>query len=208
MDRLGIIPAAGRATRFQGVMKEMLPTPIGPLILHACASMRVAKVNDILIVTNAEKIGALAGLLPGCLFAIQRGSKDAWSAIVESFRFDAGRYFYAMPDTIIPPDVFDRVYYYDFMLGLFDCVQPSKFGVLRGNQIIDKQEGNLPCQAWGVAVWSCNVVNFWRSHIDEIETHTQAFNMAMDKFGFDTFKLDYYYDCGTFEDYREVLAHV
>jgi hypothetical protein len=113
-----------------------------------------------------------------------------------------------MPDTVIPWNCFYRPYFSDFSLGVFECANPQRFGVIRGNQIVDKQEGAIPCQAWGVLVWSSNVVNFWKRHLDEIETHTQAFNMAMNEFGFDTFPLDYYYDCGDFESYKEVLNHV
>jgi len=113
-----------------------------------------------------------------------------------------------MPDTYIPDklDIPDG----DFVMGLFQTNQPERFGVVFDGQIYDKSDlfTDTSQLAWGFLSWSKRVADYWIENLDSIQNHTQAFNMAMKRFGYNTFYLDYYYDVSCFEDYKRLLNHV
>jgi hypothetical protein len=206
IDRLGIIPAAGKATRFGGVLKEMLPLDEHTALIDT-AYNSFKYCGSVLVVTSLTKLVTLAAHLPDCTFRIQQDGKDMWGAIAETLELSGKRNLFAMPDTYFNHDCWGRELADDFTLGLFNTDKPERFGMLRGNKIVDKQPGAAG-KAWGVLAWSDRVAEYWFENFNSIETSTQAFNMAMDKFGFSTFDLAYYYDCATMEAYKEILSYV
>lgn len=48
------------------------------------------------------------------------------------------------------------------------------------------------------------MVESWRQN--NAGDYTSAINQAIANFGYDTFDLNYYHDCGTWNDYRRWLA--
>jgi len=202
---LGIIPAGGKAERFGGCYKEMLPRGKDQLLLNrTVTALNFGGADRILVISSKEKIGLHANLL-GAGFDYQIKRDTLWQSIMGSFPYKADWNLFAMPDTYYPQDIFDKsdMHKTDFNLGCFTTSRPARFGVIEDGQIIDKQHlptGNY--QAWGVLCWSKLVVDYWLNNLDKIKTYTDAFNLAMKHFGFTTCKLDYYFDMASWDDYK------
>jgi len=204
-EKLGIIPAAGRATRWGGIYKELLPVKNGTCLLdHTLNAFRMADADACLLVTSKDKLLAHAGHLSNWLvyYTIQTGEQDAWSAIAESLPLRARWNMYAMPDTYYPADIFTKMPMVDFCIGYFETDIPDRFGILTECGIVDKMTIHDTQKAWGVLGWSSAVVDLWMRNINAIRTHTQAFNMAIDEFGYELVKMDYYHDMASFADYE------
>lgn len=211
----GIIPAAGKGSRWGGYLKCLLPCGDGDwLINRTIRAMIQGGADRCVIVCNHETIGPIAAHLTGkfdlpIYYAIQRGGRGIWGAIAEALPLCDGRVLFAMPDTYIPLDVFERMSGAPFELGLFKTRTPERFGVLRGDQIVNKCNtfGAGEFDAWGVLGWSDAVTRYWMQYDDKIgmETYTQALNLAIDAFGFQSVEMPYYYDMATFDDYRRFL---
>ena len=103
MNKLGIIPAAGKGVRFGGLYKELLPIGDGETLLsRAVDTLEEIPVDSTLIVTSHYKVNAHCAALNNrnVKFAIQRDYEhDAWGAIVESFDMACDWNYYLMPDT-------------------------------------------------------------------------------------------------------------
>jgi len=212
MTRLGIIPAAGMATRIGGVAKELLPISDKRTLIHrAVEVLESVPVDRTVVITNQLKMQSHARELQDKQvgYVLQHGQLDAWSAIVETFPYAGELNYYLMPDTY-QPSLFEPDYKHDITFGCFTTPFPSRFGVMYDGQIIDKSDvfdGSIQ-EAWGTVIWSKRVVEFWQSRISEITTHTQAFNMAIKEFGHGIYTIPYYFDIATFADYKRLLAHV
>jgi hypothetical protein len=208
IDKLGVIPAAGRATRWGGVLKELLPIhEKETLIKHTLNAMSTVKCDAVVIVTNREKLQSHASHLEdwSVYYAVQFGGKDIWSAIVESLPIHGRMNYFAMPDTYYPVDIFSGMSA-DFSMGYFETEKTERFGIITDLGIINKQtmpEGIY--RAWGILAWSDKVAEYWMDNVNEIESYTHAFNMAISKFGYDLKHMDYYYDLATIEDYKELI---
>lgn len=206
--KLGLIPAAGKATRWTGHIKELLPIGGGCcLIDHTVQAMVGGGVDAILVVTSGEKLPVLQGHLHGrytlpIFYTIQRGNNDIWSAITEAFPFRPDWTLFAMPDTLYPVDVFKWLTKRPFELGVFETGQPERFGVLRDGAVVNKRplEGDA-FAAWGVLAWHKDVQTLWESNppLD----YTDAINLALANFYHSTRYMDFYHDMASFEDYQE-----
>jgi hypothetical protein len=208
IERLGIIPAAGKAERWRGMPKELMPVDDVTFIDRVIMSLYAGNADVILLVTNPEKAALHIQHLnnePIC-YAIQQGKQDAWSAICESLPLNAGMNYYAMPDTYFDMDIFARMPEQDFNIGYFETDEPERFGVVTEfGGVVDKHPLKGTQKAWGVLSWSYKVADFWKQNINRIETHTQAFNMAMKEFGYSMTKLEYYHDVANYEYYKRLL---
>lgn len=207
MNKLGIIPAAGKAARFGGLFKELMPIGEGETLLtHAVDTLGNVPVDVTLVITNHYKIAAhsLALAHYPVKFALQRNfERDAWGAIQETFDMAADWNYYLMPDTLIKAEFPQPEA--DFTMGIFATYKPERFGVIDDGHIVDKNTTFAGLRyAWGVLIWSRAVVEFWKS--GNYLTHTDAFNAAMEKFGYSTFTIDEYHDIASFEDYRGMLC--
>jgi hypothetical protein len=206
-ERKGIIPAAGQAERFGGTLKELLPVSEGyPLIERAYDALVIGGCSDIIVVTSLAKLGAIATVLPGCTYRIQAGA-TLWSAIIENLDAEARRMCFAMPDTYFNSSAFERDFPAELTFGVFETDKPERFGMVRDRFIVDKMPGE-PGQAWGVIVWSELVSRLWLKHASQINNYTDALNMAIHKYGYETFDLEYYFDAANMSGYREILSHV
>ncbi len=202
--RIGIIPAAGTANRFNGIYKELLPVSDNRSIIdYTVNAMLDGKADQIIVVTSTRKIAALSEYKPELLYTIQTEGGDIFGAMLAGIKYNADEYIFGMPDTIYSIGTFNRALDCDFMLGTFSTDQPLRFGMLRENKIVNKQPGDNG-EAWGVLIWSAKVAQYWRDNAARINTYTQAINEAMSKFGYSTFKLKFYYDVSCFWDYRSI----
>lgn len=207
IERLGIIPAAGKAERWGGMPKELIPIGNETLLDRTVLAMENGKADAIMLITNTEKAPLHIQHLKNkpILYKIQQGKKDLWSAICESFSIGASMNYFAMPDTYFNTDIFGKMSRLDFNIGYFETREPERFGVISEYEIIDKQPTGGVQKAWGVLSWSYKVAEFWTLFMDQIETHTQAFNMAISQFGFSMTKLDYYHDVANYEYYKRLI---
>lgn len=210
MARLGVIPAAGKGTRWGGFLKELLPVGDSThLIDHSVRAMQLGGADVVLVVTSVEKISILSRHLGHrhnipIYYAIQGGDNDIWSAIEESFAWSAQHYLFAMPDTVYPLDAFMHIPKGHFSLGIFETDMPERFGVLWEGQIINK--ARLPCrecQAWGLLAWSSECVQMWRE--EKPRDYTHAINLAIDEYGLSKWPVGYYYDMATWADYADLI---
>jgi len=207
MTRLGIIPAGGKASRFGGTMKEMLPCDEHTLLDHCVAAMACGGATEITLLTTVDKIAIHARQLQGRHVTYRISAGSIWASLEDLFNVSQhDRYLFAMPDTFFPYDCFDRPMDNDFTLGLFTTFMPSRFGVLHEGCIWDKYFESGEYKAWGVLSWTKNVVEFWKKNNHSIKDFTQAFNLAMDEFGYSTFDLAYYYDMASFNDYKAFMV--
>ena len=139
IDRLGVIPAAGTANRFGGVIKELLPLHDQVTLLkHTLNAMKVGRADVCLLITNRDKLQTHAKHLEQwqIYYAVQFGGQDIWSAIVESLPLKAKQYLFAMPDTYYPLDVFSYHFDADFTINWFTTDKPERYGILTEQGII------------------------------------------------------------------------
>ena len=207
MTRLGIIPAGGKASRFGGTLKEMLPCDEHSLLDRAISAMYAGRADDVVVITTPEKIGIHALQLINRNVWYRLAFDSLWASLVDIMRLEFDEYMFAMPDTYFPWNCFDRETEADFTMGLFTTHTPSRFGVVHEDSIWDKYFKSGEYEAWGVVMWTKEVVDFWRKD-NKAKDHTEAFNMAMDKFGYATFDLEYYHDMASFDDYRKLVKNV
>lgn len=202
--RLGVIPAAGNASRFNGVWKELLPARDGRTLLwHA---VNRVPFEQVVIVTREDKIAMHAREIGHrAVYAIQREKFDLWGALLMSLEFDADRYTMTMPDTLFREDALVDWPCADFALGTFETDTPERFGVLvDGKWVIDKDVSQpVPATAWGAVCWTRSVASLWREA--KPQTYTQAINLAISKFGLETFPIGEYHDMASIADYLEYM---
>lgn len=200
--RVGIVPAAGKANRFNGVYKELLPVNDDKVIMdYTLNAMLAGGAMPVIIVTSTRKISALSEHAPGLLYTIQTEGMDIMGAIYAGLRTDADEYIFGMPDTIYPEATFQRELASDFMMGTFWTDKPERFGMIREGMVVNKKEGEAG-HAWGVMMWSRKVADLWRKN--QPDTYTQAINQAIGEYGLATFPLKFYYDIASFDDYRDL----
>ena len=204
--RVGIIPAAGRADRFNGTLKELLPVSKNKVIMdYAIEAMEIGGCNPIVCVTSVRKVAALAEKSPDLLYTIQTGTRDIWGAILAGLAVEADEYCFAMPDTVVPEDIFKRALACDFMLGTFETDKPERFGMVRDHAIVNKMKGD-PGKAWGVLMWTRKVRDYWLNYDYDINNYTHAFNMARTWAKWQTFDMEGYTDISSFEDYKRMIG--
>ena len=203
--RIGIIPAAGSATRYGGVLKELLPVESDMVMMDfAVNAMKNSGCDQIVCVTSTRKIAQIADRFPHLLYTIQTEGQDIWGAIRAGLNVEADTYCFAMPDTVIPEHAFDIYMDANFYLGCFDTDMCERFGMVRDGGIVNKRPGE-PGQAWGTLMWTRIVRDWWLAYGD-VSNYTNAFNLAMRTFGYKTYDLEYYHDIASFEDYRRLLC--
>lgn len=219
--RTVIIPAAGKATRFGGTMKELLPlnatdTPLKRAIDNAVIGMDA---DEVVIVTSKDKIWEhmnyvsrnVAFHLP-IQYVPQVYDRDLLGAILTGISpyNDGGL---VLPDTVTMVDAHGFTAPLSF--GVFETFEPERFSVICGGTIHTKkklepnecinQAFTTTHRAWGVVMWSKEVAEYWIEHSDEYEHYDDMFRAAMKRYGYGTFDLPYYYDLGSFDTYVAYL---
>jgi len=201
---VGIVPAAGRAERFGGLLKELLPWGDSSLLGNTVQALQVY-CDNVIVLTRPEKIMQHAQALDGygVTFVLQEGY--SLLAGLQSITWDSDYYLFAMPDTVFPffafPRGFDKGV---FQIGLFSTTEGHRFGVFE-EQIDDKNPDNkgLHRYAWGLLGWPFAGMKVIRETY--VKEHTDAFNLAIETVGFETFIMDYYHDFADLDQYKEAL---
>ena len=213
----GIIPCAGKGSRWGDFLKPLLPVDDGEwLINRTVRAMHSGGAERIVIVANEANIGTLANHMHGkhdlpLLFMRQTHSRDIWGAILTALPLCKNSHaYFAMPDTYYPANVFDRFLLDDFEIGVFATKIPERYGVIIDHLIINKSKTLKGIQqAWGVLSWSQAVTLNWLDFEQRlgIETYTQAFNHAIETFGYGVVDMEYYHDMATWSDYKEFVSN-
>ncbi len=210
---IGVIPAGGNAERFNGIAKEMLPISADDCALTRCIkSMKLGGADEIWIATRQEKISEIfrvVGHSEDVLIRAQvggyRGLWEVVAAIGESEKADW--YYFAMPDTVYPVDVFMRDKKADASCGVFWTDKPHRFGVVSEGRITDKPaDVTGTVVAWGVWIWSAAAMDVLAKACRETQDFTAALNVLIQRYPVDAFLMPYYYDFAAFEDYREFIC--
>ena len=204
-NRLGIIPAAGKARRFGGVLKELLPLPNGVSFIAEAVLRLRNYCDDIVVVTSEEKIRDHSLELGGNVFyAIQEDERDIYGAMVTGMHFDADHYLFTMPDTYMPRNSFSGYCNEPFAMGMHETMTPERFGCLTDGLVINKNENiPTPAQAWGLLAWSRETKKFWKAW--DVMTYTDAINVGISNFDYVTWNLGFYHDNASIEDYMQLL---
>lgn len=203
-----ILPAAGEASRFGGIPKELLPIASGETCL--ARAVRVAsQIGDPVIVTNRQKLPWHRKYGANILVRWNPKQGDMWGSV--SAALEPGRAGgLILPDTVVSFDVsivvrmmLDR----PFVLGLFTTWEAERFSVVDDETVsirtkpADRRIGLN--RAWGVAFWSAEVTDFFLEQ--KFGHYDPAFQAVMRKFGYSTFTLEKFHDIGTFGAYRTYL---
>ena len=214
----GIIPCAGKGSRWGEFIKPLLPCGEGKwMINRTVKAMTDGGAERIAIVCNSTNIGTIAHHMRGkhktpIYYAVQTDERDIWGAIAAALPLVRNSHaFFGMPDTYYPENVFERFVMNDFELGVFETDKPDRFGVIANGMIVNKSSAWMVGEytAWGTLAWSPHVTRFWEDYDDrlEIESYTHGLNLAIDTFGFSITEMDYYKDMSNWDDYREFCAN-
>lgn len=210
---LGIIPAAGKAVRWDGYYKELLPIGNGATLLDRCIISMIDRTDQIVIITTEEKIGLHAHYTKkyrGVTFSIQKDDNDIMGAIQAVLPFCHYDNLFAMPDTYYPINIFNTfLMTYDLELGVFETREPERFGVLYDGVIINKDPmlKGKKLKAWGVFSFSKKLATSWIE--EDVTDYTRALNVVSihpEKFTVGTVDMEYYYDIQNFHSYFKFLS--
>lgn len=209
-SKVGIIPAAGKASRFNGNFKELLPAPDGrPLIAHAVE--RLSFCDEVFVVTSLEKYPIHKMALGESVHYVPQTGHELWGAMRSGYRaVDSAFYFMTMPDTYTSPDAFkpclSTIHLSDFGMGLFTTNEPQRFGTVHNGYVCDKNPNvPVPARAWGVLAWSQKTACLWESLV--LENYTRAINYGLG-INYCVWSIPYYYDCGDIDSYIDFLNDV
>ncbi len=212
---LTILPAGGRAERFDGIFKELLP--IGPREFLLSAAIRRAHAlgaDRALVISNQDKRPTHARFLARhaaefdvTLSVRSENDEELWTALCREIPLDEAS-FLVLPDTSwtcpgrIPQDC-------DLAFGTFVTDEPHRFSLVEGNHILTKPEGLTGTwNAWGCVYWSAAVARFWHDHQARHGAYThydRAFEHAMQVFGSETFPILDYRDMGNWDAYASFM---
>jgi len=210
--KIGIIPAGGKATRWGGFPKELLPTNASWTLLDRMFMLQTrALVDRVMLVSSKDKY-----LLHKWYVEDKRGWPNASIILADSVKDSIihainavgdADFIFSMPDTITDIPLFPETIDAPLMLGLFETELSDRFGMIRDGQIVDKQDGP-PGQAWGAFMFTNEVARFWRRVEKDCEDHTELLNAAMKEFKGGSWTINMYHDIASFNDYLRMLEVV
>lgn len=218
---IGIIPAGGKGSRWNGIPKMLLPYHAGgkkwSFIDYTIDSMARAGADKFVIIASRDTIGPLANHLhnvPNVFYGISEFGM--WRAMEMALSIARGDdCLFGMPDTYHDQSIFERMVEryreeaFNLILGTFYTNRSERFGVLLPKsadrmfgEIVNKV-GGPPSEAWGTLMWDVAVSNLWMKN--EPLSYTAAINVALRNVAYDTVLMDYYYDMASFKDYERLL---
>lgn len=222
--RTGIILAAGMASRFSGVYKDLLPTDSGPgdmncVIDHGFAALSHWGADRYIVTTNPTKIHEHTRHFGRRKFAantialVPMYSGEMFNSLQSALSFASERNAMVMADTIFNYDAIPVNITAPLSFGVFRTYEPERFSVFYTN---DRQQTYLVTKpvnlkgefkAWGCVLFNLEVAEYWRGLSPDLP-YDEAFNLAMNRYGYATFDLEYYYDLANFEKYREYVNSI
>lgn len=203
MSSLGIVPAAGVGKRWGYYPKFLLPCGEREWLLDR--AIRAMPCEHVAVVysdsTETEIVRHLARRKLNDRVILLKNLHmdwDIYGSMHAANQVEADYYYFGMPDTYWPLDVFTRMGLPGISLGLHQTDNPERFGMLRNGTIVNKQLGQ-PGAAWGLLGWDREVRDLW--NVTYLEGYTEAINLAMQECTWHSIPMDYYYDMASFNDY-------
>ena len=197
---IGIIPAGGAAIRFHGLQKELLPVSETETALERCIySMFLGGTDEIFIITSNSR-----NVTHKTATVIYKDHPKLSDVFVTAANLTADWYYFAMPDTVYPTNIFAVKKSAPVMVGAFLTDKPERFGMLRDGQIVDTEKG-APGKAWGALILDSASMIYLARQAVKTYNHTAALN-ALLNLGYDEFPIEYYYDFATYNDYVEYVC--
>ena len=206
--KIGIIPAGGKATRWNSFPKELASIGATWTLLDRVLLLHTRALADrVIIMSSDEKrplhqwwvndhkkwpnvsVMAAESVAGAIKLAIDSNGEADW--------------LFSMPDTYTDNPLFPEELDKPLMLGVFQTERPERFGMLRDGQIVDKQPGG-PGIAWGAFMFNKDVASFWRDNT--FLDHTHMLNRALEEFEWSTWEIKLYHDVASFQDYLELLG--
>ena len=206
-----VIPAAGQAVRFGGMLKELLP--ISEIDCGLTNAVRLAyKLGGTMptIVTTTEKLAAHQAAVSSrglqarfIVDSVRKG--DMWGAVLLGMSSDRPGGL-LLPDSV--PELTDEALPdAAIVLGCFHTKDASQFSCvdLRNAarpRIDTKPDTSEQRLAWGLVAWSAEAAADFASftHFD------RAFEAAMTRYGYGITLLNGYADLGSFARYTDFIA--
>lgn len=212
---LTLLPAGGRAERFDGIYKELLPIGEKEFLLSAAIRRgRDLGARHALVISSPEKRSTHARFLSRHaagfdvrLSVRQERDEHLWSALRREIPTDEASLL-VLPDTTwvcresVPADA-------DLAFGVFETDEPHRFSLVHDGRILTKPAGLAGTwMAWGCVYWSPAVARFWQEQEQrhgEYADYDRAFEDAMRKFGHRTFAIEHYCDMGSWSSYASFV---
>lgn len=218
---LHIIPAAGKATRFGGIPKFLLPlSKDNFLIKHHASDLLIENTNiKKVIATSSENYDTLKRMnLDVDLIQIESQTmNETVIKVLESYP-DYDDFLLTMPDTYFSDNQIVNNLFNKYIekektcsLGLFEIkdFQIGKLGQCKLNgdnveKVIDKDKNCNFEYAWGLIIWNKKFNKFINPkdpHIGYIINPIikKKYNVSY------SISNSQYYDCGTFDEYKKLL---
>lgn len=212
---LTLLPAGGRAERFDGIFKELLPVGERRFLLseavrrgHALGAERA------LVLSSPEKHAThqrfLARHAAGfdVTLAVRGEDEDHLWAALRRVIPENEPCLLVLPDTTwtcrerLPAGA-------DLAFGVFDTDEPHRFSLVHDGRILTKPRDVVGVwQAWGCVYWTPAVARFWRereARQGAYPEYDRAFEDAMREFGWATFRIEDYNDLGTWNAYASFV---
>lgn len=218
---IGIIPAGGKATRIHGIPKWLLPTPHGTLVNVLIQRMQLAEPRKIVIISKGVNTALLHHTALPDVAIIDRDDTSMAHAVMlaREYATPIETAVFGMPDTYFEDEqAFVKLHSVldffgsDVAVGVFRtrADQHRKLGMCRFDvrrlivEVVDKPEETDLVYAWGVLAWRST---FWH-HIRENDPHVGYALPRAIAAGLQVRAVPMegdYYDCGTQEEYFELV---
>lgn len=212
--KTGILLAGGKASRFGGVRKELLPTGEDRVVLDtSIEAFRNWGAEKIIVVTSQENWGIHVSHFSNSryddlnlFFEVQQG-KEMWGAVETALPHATEQNCLLMADTIVNPFQFTAVPEgYPLVFGTFYTNQPGQYSVFVDGKIVTKDirlNGTGTYSAWGAVFFDHTVVNHWS--LFEYFHYDAAFNHALSNYIHAAVPIGPYFDIGNWSRYLEYL---
>jgi dTDP-glucose pyrophosphorylase len=208
-----IILAAGQSVRFNGLLKEFLPTGEDREVIdHSISAAKQWGADRIIITTNPNKIAQHAKHFSKPKY---QDLNISFKVLYEGEMLDSlllacqeatSENLMLMADTVFSGSI-ELPDYYDLAFGTFNTNTPDRYSIFDGGRIITKPKGYTgDYKAWGCVAFSDEVAEYWQSYM--FNHYDAAFNSAISEFGYDTFDIGTYSDLGTFSRYLDYLKGI
>ncbi len=218
---LHIIPAAGKATRFGGIPKFLLPlSKDNFLIKYHANDLNIKDINvKKIIATSSENFDTLKRMdLNVELIEIESQTMNQTVIEVIDSYPEYDDYLLTMPDTYFSEnslvyDLYNKYIHQEktCSVGLFEIqdYQKGKLGQCKLNEkriekVVDKDENCNFAHAWGLIMWNKRFNKF----INPKDPHIGYIINPIIENKIDvsySISNSQYYDCGTFDEYKKLL---
>ena len=207
--KLGIIPAGGKAIRWEGYPKELLAIGSAWTLLDRHILLQTRALADHVVIASSEEKKVLHEWWiehrgwPDVSVEVAPSVMDSIKVAIAAGNEATNRYLFSMPDTYTDLPLFPESIDKPLVLGIFNAEHSDRYGMLRNGAILDKQEG-LPGKAWGAFMFKEEVAQYWMEN--EFQDHTHMLNVAMENFEWETWDIDLYFDVESFQTYLNLLG--